>query len=45
LLLKASDQAHFEERLSALDADESARMTFKCVGPVPPYNFVEIALS
>jgi hypothetical protein len=45
LLLKASDQAPFEQRLSALDADESARMTFKCVGPVPPYNFVEIALS
>lgn len=45
LLLKASDQARFEQSLNALDAEQSGRMTFKCVGPVPPYNFVEVALS
>ncbi|MGB0087543.1 MAG: GvpL/GvpF family gas vesicle protein [Rhodomicrobiaceae bacterium] len=45
LLLKASDQVKLEQSLNALDAEQSGRMTFKCVGPVPPYNFVEIALG
>ena len=45
LLLKASDQAKLEQSLNALDVEQSGRMTFKCVGPVPPYNFVEITLG
>jgi hypothetical protein len=45
LLMKATNQKKFEQALNALDAEEGSRMTFKCVGPVPPYNFVEITLS
>lgn len=45
LLLKASNQKKFEQALNAIDAEENSRMSFKCVGPVPPYNFVEIELS
>ncbi len=45
LLLKAPKQAAFEKALNALDKEWSERLMFKCVGPVPPYNFVEITLS
>ncbi|MEJ2228813.1 MAG: GvpL/GvpF family gas vesicle protein [Alphaproteobacteria bacterium] len=45
LFMKASDREEFEEALNALDAEEDSRMTFKCVGPVPPYNFVEVMLG
>ena len=45
LLMKTSEQKHFEQALNAIDAEEDGRMTFKCVGPVPTYNFVEIALG
>jgi hypothetical protein len=45
LLIKATSREALEQNLNALDAEESARVTFKCVGPVPPYNFVEIALG
>lgn len=45
LLMKATAQKKFEQALAAMDAEENGRMTFKCVGPVPPYNFVEITLG
>ena len=45
LFMKASDREEFEQALNAIDAEEDSRMTFKCVGPVPPYNFVEVTLS
>jgi hypothetical protein len=44
LFLKADNQAAFEQTLTALDGMLSDRVTFKCVGPVPPYNFVEIRI-
>jgi hypothetical protein len=45
LLMKVTEQKKFEAALAAMDAEENGRMTFKCVGPVPPYNFVEITLG
>lgn len=44
LLMKADNQQAFQEKLAALDGELSNRVTFKCVGPVPPYNFVEIRI-
>jgi hypothetical protein len=45
LFLKACNQAAFEQKLNRLDDDLSSRIKFKCVGPVPPYNFVELTLG
>lgn len=45
LLLKTSEQAAFEESLNALDREEGERMTLKCVGPAPLYNFVQLTLG
>ncbi|MEM1125593.1 MAG: GvpL/GvpF family gas vesicle protein [Bacteroidota bacterium] len=41
------DQAQvpaFDAALEAIDAEQSHRMSFTYVGPVPPYNFVSIVL-
>jgi hypothetical protein len=45
LFMKACNQTAFEQRLNELDSELSNRMTFKCVGPVPPYNFVELTIQ
>ncbi len=45
LLLKSSEQAAFEESLNALDREESQRMTLKCIGPAPIYNFIQLTLG
>jgi hypothetical protein len=45
LLLKSSEQAAFEESLTALDREEGQRMMLKCVGPAPLYNFIQLTLG
>ncbi len=45
ILLKASEQSLFEDMLNVLDREEGRRMTFKCVGPAPLYNFVQLTLG
>ncbi len=44
LLLKASMRAAFDKQLDALDRRETGRLSFKCVGPTPLYNFVRMTL-
>jgi hypothetical protein len=45
ILLKGSEQSQFDAVLNTLDREESQRMTFKCVGPAPLYNFVQLTLG
>jgi hypothetical protein len=44
-LVKIGDQSVFERNLNELDAEMGHRVRFKCVGPVPPYNFVQLTLG
>ncbi len=44
ILLKASMRADFDKQLDILDRRETGRLTFKCVGPAPIYNFVQMTL-
>ncbi|EFO79421.1 Gas vesicle synthesis GvpLGvpF [Oscillochloris trichoides DG-6] len=44
-LLKREDEARFDAAVRDLDAQFGTRMLFKCVGPVPPYNFVNLTMS
>jgi len=41
-LVERSREAEFDQAVRQLDADMSKRLMFKYVGPVPPYNFVNI---
>jgi hypothetical protein len=43
--VKSEQLPDFERRLAALEEDRRGRMAFKCVGPAPPYNFVELTLG
>lgn len=43
-LVKKEKQAAFDERVNALDAKYGEALQFKYVGPVPPFNFVEIVI-
>jgi hypothetical protein len=45
LLLEKSKQASFEESLNTLDQEEGRRITMKCIGPAPLYNFVQLTLN
>ncbi len=45
LLVNKSKQAAFDESLNALDREEGRRITLKCVGPAPLYNFVQLTLG
>ena len=45
LLVNKSKQAAFDESLNALDREEGRRITMKCVGPAPLYNFVQLTLG
>ncbi len=44
-LLNREDEARFDAAIHDLDATFGSRMLFKCVGPVPPYNFVNLTVS
>ena len=44
-LLEKEHQADFDAALRALDGEMGKRLIFKYVGPVPPYNFVNIVVS
>jgi hypothetical protein len=41
-LIDRSREAEFDQTIRALDAEMGQRIKFKYVGPVPPYNFVNI---
>jgi hypothetical protein len=44
-LIKRDRAAEFDEAVRKLDADFCTRLMFKYVGPVPPYNFVNIVVN
>lgn len=44
-LINRSDSAAMDEAVRQLDADFGQRLMFKYVGPVPPYNFVNIVVN
>lgn len=43
--VRSGEQSTFEKRLNELDQEQGERVRFKCVGPVPPYNFVHLTLG
>lgn len=43
-LVERSRVAEFDEAVRRLDAEMGERVLFKYVGPMPPYNFVKIAI-
>jgi hypothetical protein len=45
VFLKTDELPGFERSLNALQEELHERMLFKCVGPTPPYNFVELTLG
>ena len=44
-LVDQGREDEFDEAVQQLEAEMSDRLTFKYVGPVPPYNFVSIVIS
>ena len=44
-LVNEARQAEFDETVGRLDAEMGKRLIFKYVGPVPPYNFVNIVVT
>jgi hypothetical protein len=44
-LLKRANQTQFDQTIQQLDEQMGKRMIFKYVGPVPPYNFVNLVIS
>jgi len=44
-LVEEARQAEFDETVRRLDAEVGKRLIFKYVGPVPPYNFVNIVVT
>lgn len=44
-LIERADSAAMDEAVKQLDADFGERLMFKYVGPVPPYNFVNIVVN
>ena len=44
-LVEKSREAEFDHAVSRLDEELGPRALFKYVGPVPPYNFVNITVN
>lgn len=44
-LVDAAKESDFDDAVQSLDQDFGDRMMFKYVGPVPPYNFVNIVVN
>jgi len=44
-LIEKSHESEFKERVYKLDAKFQGKMNFKYVGPLPPYNFVNLKLE
>ena len=44
-LLDTARQESFDKAVQELDAEMGSRLVFKYVGPVPPYNFVNLVVS
>jgi len=44
-LIERAREAEFNTAVRALDADMGCRLLIKCVGPVAPYNFVNVSMK
>ena len=44
-LVEKQREEEFDQAVELLDKEHSQRVTFKYVGPVPPYNFVNIVVN
>ncbi|MCU0490895.1 MAG: GvpL/GvpF family gas vesicle protein [Chloroflexaceae bacterium] len=44
-LLERTQEVAFDQMIQELDAEMGQRMLFKYVGPVPPYNFVNLTIN
>jgi len=44
-LVNEDRQAEFDEAVKKLDEETGKRLVFKYVGPVPPYNFVNVVVT
>ena len=44
-LVHREQEAEFDQAIERIDADMGKRLMFKYVGPVPPYNFVNIIIQ
>ena len=44
-LIEKSRENHFKEQVYKLDAKFQGKVNFKYVGPMPPYNFVDLRLE
>ncbi|MBI2958590.1 MAG: GvpL/GvpF family gas vesicle protein [Chloroflexi bacterium] len=44
-LVEAAREKEFDSAVSRLDADMGAKVQFRYIGPVPPYNFVNIIVN
>ena len=45
LLLKNTSRGALDQRLEQLDVDFGGRLRFRCVGPLPPYNFATVEVQ
>ncbi len=45
LLLDEAGRRELGEQVERLDADFSGRLTFRCIGPLPPYSFATVELQ
>jgi hypothetical protein len=41
-LVSRANEPQFDARMRALSESQEARMVFRYIGPVPPYNFVQL---
>ena len=41
-LVRRCDEQRFDAAVAALEARQGARLLFRYVGPVPPFNFVSL---
>jgi hypothetical protein len=44
-LIEKSQESEFKEQVYKLDSEFQGKVNFKYVGPLPPYNFVELRLE
>jgi hypothetical protein len=44
-LVEKAREPEFDAAIQALDAEMNNLMTFKYIGPLPPFNFVDLVIS
>jgi hypothetical protein len=44
-LVRRNREAEFDAQVNALDEKYAGRITFKYIGPVPPFNFVKVVVN